>query len=94
MKIVCMTNNIEDLVDWDRDHFGKKLAHLTKGKTYDGMNINDASNPFKDPKKLASPFDVDIMIVDDSGGQEWYPYYLFEPLYKLRDEVINKILEN
>jgi len=54
MKIVCITDNIEDLRDWDRDFFGKKLVYLTKGKTYDGMNIDDISNPFKDPKKLRS----------------------------------------
>jgi len=92
MKIVCITDNIEDLRDWDRDFFGKKLVYLTKGKTYDGMNISDDSNPFKDPKKLAGPFDLDIMIVDDEGKQDFYPYYLFKTLDQVRDETIDKIL--
>ena len=91
MKIVCITDNIEDLRDWDRDFFGKKLIYLTKGKTYD-VNISDGSNPFKDPKKLAGPFDIDIQIIDDKGKENWFPYYLFKTLDQVRDETIDKIL--
>jgi hypothetical protein len=88
MKIVCITDNIEDLRDWDRDFFGVKLVYLTKGKTYYGMNISDVSNPFKDPKKLAG----DIQIIDDKGKENWFPYYLFKTLDQVRDETIDKIL--
>ena len=92
MKIVCITDNSEDLRDWDRDFFGVKLVYLTKGKIYDGMNIDDVSNPFKDPKKLAGPFDVDIQIIDDKGKENWFPYYLFKTLDEIRNETIDKIL--
>jgi hypothetical protein len=89
MKIVCITDNIEDLRDWDRDFFGVKLVYLTKGKTYYGMNID--SNTF-DPKRLAGPFDIDIQIIDDKGKENWFPYYLFKTLDQIRDETIDKIL--
>ena len=93
MKIVCITDSIEDLRDWDRDFFGVKLVYLTKGKIYDEMNINEwFSNPFKDPKKVAGPFDIDIQIIDDKGKENWFPYYLFKTLDQVRDETIDKIL--
>lgn len=101
MKIVCITDNSEDLRDWDRDFFGPKLVYLTKGKTYDGMNINEWfsevfkiewKNPFKDSKKVAGPFDLDIQIIDDKGKENWFPYYLFKTLDQVRDETIDKIL--
>ena len=96
MKIVSITDNSEDLRDWDRDFFGPKLVYLTKGKIYYGMNID--SNTF-DPKRLANPFlrtraasDIDIQIIDDRGKENWFPYYLFKTLDQVRDETIDKIL--
>lgn len=89
MKIVCISDNIEDLRDWDRDFFGVKLVYLTKGKIYDGMNID--SNTF-DPKRLSGPFEMDIQIIDDSGKESEYPYYLFKTLDEIRNETIDKIL--
>ena len=85
MKIVCITDNSEDLRDWDRDFFGVKLVYLTKGKIYDGMNINEwFSNPFKDDRR--------IKIIDDRGKENWFPYYLFKTLDEIRNETIDKIL--
>ena len=89
MKIVCITDNSEDLRDWDRDFFEPKLVYLTKGKIYDGMNID--SNTF-DPKRLSGPFDIDIQIIDDKGKENWFPYYLFKTLDEIRNETIDKIL--
>ena len=95
MKIVCITDNIEDLRDWDRDFFEPKLVYLTKGKIYiinimlNRMNID--SNTF-DPKRLSGPFEIDIQIIDDKGKENWFPYYLFKTLDQVRDETIDKIL--
>jgi hypothetical protein len=87
MKIVCISVNSEDLRDWDKSLFEPKLVYLTKGKRYNGMNINEwFSNPFKDP------YDVDIKIIDDEGKENWFPYYLFRPLDEIRNETIDKIL--
>lgn len=93
MKIVCISDNSEDLRDWDRDFFGVKLVYLTKGRIYHALSIiDDVTNPFKDPKKVSGPFDLDIQIIDDRGKENWFPYYLFKTLDEIRNETIDKIL--
>jgi hypothetical protein len=87
MKIVCITDNSEDLRDWDRDFFGPKLLYLTKGKIYDGMNIDSNTFCCKKTRTFKS-----FRIIDDKGKENWFPYYLFKTLDEIRNETIDKIL--
>jgi len=92
MKIVCLSNNVSSLRDWDRDHFGKELLHLTPGRIYDGLNINDVSNPYKEAGVWGfHDIRTDIYILGDLGEKVWIPYYMFEPLSVTRDKKLIEI---
>ena len=53
--------------------------YLTMGKTYEVVSI-DA--------------DGDYYIINDECDDLWYPKYLFKTLSEMRNETINKLLEN
>jgi hypothetical protein len=88
LKIVCISNRIDDLLEWDRDHFRGVISNLTIGRTYDGLNISEDANPYKGTDKKT---DVDIFVVGDLGEKIWIPCYMFEPLSTVRDEKLKSI---
>lgn len=92
MKIVCLSNRPNDLRDWDREHFGKELIHLTIGKVYDGLNINEGANPYKNVDDDASgDKGIDIFVMGDLGERVWIPYYMFESLANVRDKKLEEL---
>ena len=59
--------------------YQKDTYNLTIGKIYDVIYIYG---------------DGDYIIVDDSGDDMWYPMEYFKSLSKIRNDTINKLLED
>lgn len=91
LKIVCISNRVNDLNDWDREHFGRELIHLTIGKVYDGLNINEGANPYKNVEDVSVDKGIDIFVMGDLGERVWIPYYMFEPLANIRDKKLEEL---
>jgi hypothetical protein len=54
-------------------------SYLTIGKTYDVIEIDD---------------EYGYKIIDDSDYKNWYEKELFKTISEIRNEIINKLLED
>lgn len=95
MRIVCINNDgLNPRSNTFKGPLGPLSKTLTLGKEYEGINISDAAHPYKSDKPRTDGFDTEVFVIDDTGNKNWYSHTLFKPLFQIREEKLNSLLQD